>query len=332
MSSYAIQRSNIYLDRSYTTLACLDRVEYPDGSKARIHLVRQNSTSRMCIRKTMGLENRDLWRNEIDILRALSHPYVCAYVDAYIIDFPPAAALYMEYCELGDLHDLIDAYNQRGLSWRVPEAFAWQVFSQMVQALCYIHQGLEGWNAISRAATNGETTGADGWTQVLHRDIKPGNIFLQAPRLRQDRNPGTYPVAKLGDFGLAIHENHPRFRPSREETGTPGWLPPEYPNFGQRGDVWALGAVVQTLCSPERSPEGVDDQLISDHEWNEREWFPAGRAYGVEMNEAVGLAMEENKTNRPYARDLAVRVWNFRQRVGNAYEPLPFWAMRRAGW
>ncbi|KAI9713308.1 MAG: hypothetical protein M1812_006667 [Candelaria pacifica] len=331
MTSYPTEISSTSLDRKYTVLKCLDREEDPNHTKASIHLVRQNHTSHVCVRKEMGHENRQLWRNEIDILRTFKHPYICAYIDAYIVEFPPVSCLYMEYCELGDLHDVIDAYRLRGLYRRVPEAFVWQVFLQMVQALCYIHQGLEGWDAISRAATDGDATGVNGWMQVIHRDIKPGNIFLQAPRSREEtRNSDMYPVPKLGDFGLAIHENHPQFRPSRQRTGTPGWLPPEFPNFGQRGDVWALGAVMQVLCSPERSPEDSDDQLISDHEWNERECFPAGRAYTSELNGAVALAMEENKPKRPYARELAVKVSSLSQRVGSAYEPLPLWAVKQA--
>ncbi len=321
--------SPISIDHNYTAIACLDREEDPLNTKARIDLVRQNHTSLLCVRKRLGLDNRDLWRNEIEILRGLSNPHICAYVDAYIVEHPsPMACLFMEYCDLGDLHDLIDKYVMRGLVKRVPEAFAWQVFLQMIQALCYIHQGLEGWEAINRAAANGDTAGVNGWTQVIHRDIKPGNIFLQAPRSHYHSS-NAYPICKLGDFGLAIDEHHPRFRPAREHTGTPGWLPPEYPNFGQRGDIWVLGAVVQTLCSPERSPEGADDALITDFEWDERENFPAGRCYSEEINEAVGFAMEEVKSKRPYARDFAVRVSRLWQRAGCVYEPLPRWALEQ---
>ncbi|OWZ19735.1 PEK/GCN2 protein kinase [Phytophthora megakarya] len=71
----------------------------------------------------------------------------------------------MEYCEGNALREVID----KGALWKDPDKI-WTMFRQILEALVYIHrQG------------------------IIHRDIKPPNIFLDSE--------GT---VKLGDFGLAV--------------------------------------------------------------------------------------------------------------------------------
>ncbi|EEY65699.1 serine/threonine protein kinase [Phytophthora infestans T30-4] len=71
----------------------------------------------------------------------------------------------MEYCEGNALREVID----KGALWKDPDKI-WTMFRQILEALVYIHrQG------------------------IIHRDIKPPNVFLDSK--------GT---VKLGDFGLAV--------------------------------------------------------------------------------------------------------------------------------
>ncbi|KAL4152289.1 hypothetical protein PRNP1_009222 [Phytophthora ramorum] len=71
----------------------------------------------------------------------------------------------MEYCEGNALREVID----KGALWKDPDKI-WTMFRQILEALVYIHrQG------------------------IIHRDIKPPNVFLDSE--------GT---VKLGDFGLAV--------------------------------------------------------------------------------------------------------------------------------
>ena len=86
---------------------------------------------------------------------------------------------------------------------------------------------------------------------IIHRDIKPGNIML-------DRRGRTV----LTDFGIAsiVHpDNEPRS--SRYIMGTPGYLPPEVMT-GQpadhRGDIFALGAVFYEMLAGKRLVPGRD--------------------------------------------------------------------------
>ncbi|TDH64954.1 hypothetical protein CCR75_006859 [Bremia lactucae] len=74
----------------------------------------------------------------------------------------------MEYCEGNALREVID----KGTLWKNGDKI-WTLFRQILEALVYIHQ-----------------------QGIIHRDIKPPNIFLDAE--------GT---VKLGDFGLAVRPN-----------------------------------------------------------------------------------------------------------------------------
>ena len=76
----------------------------------------------------------------------------------------------MEYCEGGDLAHLIKAAKP-SLDY-LPEELVWKILAQVVQALQVCHNRKEG--------------------KILHRDLKPGNVFLDA-----NNN------VKLGDFGLS---------------------------------------------------------------------------------------------------------------------------------
>ncbi|KAA6374257.1 MAG: putative CAMK family protein kinase, partial [Streblomastix strix] len=75
--------------------------------------------------------------------------------------------LILEYCKNGDLRNVIAELQKLPIEDRIYRV--WQLFSQITQALDFMHSN-----------------------QVVHRDIKPENIFLMED--------GTI---RLGDFGLA---------------------------------------------------------------------------------------------------------------------------------
>lgn len=105
-------------------------------------------------------------RAEVAFLRSLNHPNVVAYVDSFDVD--GELCIVMEYAEGGDLAGAIAARAMSGAGPFAEETVLdWAV--QLCLALRYVHK-----------------------ENILHRDVKPRNIFLAASG-----------IVKLGDFGVA---------------------------------------------------------------------------------------------------------------------------------
>jgi class 3 adenylate cyclase/tRNA A-37 threonylcarbamoyl transferase component Bud32 len=93
---------------------------------------------------------------------------------------------------------------------------------------------------------------------VIHRDLKPGNIWLAED--------GT---ARLGDFGLALSLDRSRLTQEGMMIGTAAYMPPEQALSGEvtpRSDLYALGAVLYEMVTG-RAPFLGDDvvAVISQH-------------------------------------------------------------------
>ncbi|KAK4555830.1 hypothetical protein LTR86_007050 [Recurvomyces mirabilis] len=171
--------------------------------------------------------------------------------------------IYLPYCPYGDLSKLIEHYQM--MSMQIPEAFIWRVF----QVLCESGEIMEkGWlppSGIDQAAYQ-------GWRQIVHRDLKTNNVFLDAaPQSNINGNP----QAKLADFGLAILTNaddplNPRLY--NRGAGTEGFLAPEQRDYVDREtrqpvdnfqllahtNVWGIGAIV--CCLANLHDLGAQDQ------------------------------------------------------------------------
>ncbi len=81
---------------------------------------------------------------------------------------------------------------------------------------------------------------------LVHRDIKPGNLWLEKPR----------GLVKILDFGLARHVNDDaNFTQSGMIVGTPAYMSPEQARgekIDVRSDLFSLGCVLYYLCTGKR--------------------------------------------------------------------------------
>jgi tetratricopeptide (TPR) repeat protein len=93
---------------------------------------------------------------------------------------------------------------------------------------------------------------------IIHRDIKPGNIWLGAD--------GT---VKIGDFGLALAADLPRLTQPGMMVGTVTYMPPEQAMGGKvtaKADLYSLGAMLYEMVTG-RPPFVGDDSvaIIGQH-------------------------------------------------------------------
>jgi Leucine-rich repeat (LRR) protein len=78
---------------------------------------------------------------------------------------------------------------------------------------------------------------------LIHRDIKPGNILIEA---------GLVPHVKITDFGLARAADDASMTQSGYVAGTPMYMAPEQAqgaDLDHRADLFSLGSVLYTMCS-----------------------------------------------------------------------------------
>ncbi len=160
---------------------------------------------------------------QVNILRELRHPFIVRYYDRIIDKAATKLYIIMEFCEGGDLGALIRRAKKEGTG--MEEDFIWKVLTQMVLALKECHRHKE----------------ASGKTRpIVHRDIKPGNIFLDSAG-----------NVKVGDFGLAKElASDTKF--ATTNVGTPFYMSPEMINeqkYNEKSDIWALGCLLFELAA-----------------------------------------------------------------------------------
>lgn len=119
----------------------------------------------------------------------LHHPHVvCPY--AWAAD-DGDVVIAMELMRGGSLQTLIRDHGA------LPPPYAARIAGQLLSALRHVHEA-----------------------ELLHRDVKPGNVLLEATGTGE-------PQARLADFGIALQVYEAPVTDTGVILGTPGYLPPE---------------------------------------------------------------------------------------------------------
>lgn len=216
---------------------------------------------------------RRMFENEVHITLKLDHPFV---VRAF--DGRPTGAqafLSLEYCPGGTLDQLL---LERG---RLPLERAQALVHQVAMGLEHTHD-----------------------RKVLHRDVKPANVFL-----------GAQGEAKLGDFGTGTFQ----VEGSDERVGTAFYMAPEVFEGRAttvRSDVYSLGVLAYEVLVGERPFVGETyDGLMFAHLHS----LPRDpRAVRPELDKGVASVVLRSLSRDPERRypDLAAFLEAYRRATG----------------
>ncbi|KAI4164437.1 MAG: hypothetical protein LQ342_002084 [Letrouitia transgressa] len=337
------------------------------GLNEGIRLVQHKETGRRCVEKRVNA-NMDILVREILLLQVLRHPNIVKYIDGFYDKTAwnyHKAGVYLQYCDLGTVKDLIKKYCEhngplpsRERSY-IPEAFVWHTFRSLASALRYLHFGIEADDQRSAEeldkVVKSQSYQRNVWPPIRHRDIKPENILLRrkSPKFLKKyhrvpfiwvRKEARYfprlPKPMLADFGIATQYNEDDWCEEEELIGTIAWMPPELPKSFLQSDVWAVGAVILAMCR--QLVNGVVRKPPEDWSEGEVAWSRhrdarkgirdrgVGENYSRELNEAVYRCLRFDPRNRPHAHKLLTLVKDgeaaARKKGFLEYEEFPLWA------
>jgi len=147
------------------------------------------------------------------LLAKLKHPFIVRYRDSFIDS--DWLCILMDFAEGGDLGKRIEQARKFRSNFTEDQIVKW--FTQTIMALQYLHG-----------------------QHILHRDLKPGNLFIAQ---NGSIKVGDFGIAKVLDCTVAM---------ARTQIGTPYYLSPELCQerpYAWGSDIWAMGCILYEMCA-----------------------------------------------------------------------------------
>nr|XP_019014240.1 PLK/PLK1 protein kinase [Kwoniella pini CBS 10737]OCF53021.1 PLK/PLK1 protein kinase [Kwoniella pini CBS 10737] len=254
-----------------------DRVGFlGEGGFARVYEIQDYRNRRKAIkvinRKSIQTKKNKtkLWA-EIKLHQMLQHPHIVRFEECF--EDHENVYMILELCENGSMMDLL----RRRKRYTEPEARYYLV--QLIAACQYMHQ-----------------------MNVIHRDLKLGNLFLDA-----DMN------LKVGDFGLAALIENPGDR-KKTICGTPNYIAPEVLFDQDNGhsfevDVWSIGVIMYTLLIGKPPFQTKDVKTIYKRIRENRYEFPADKEISDAAQSLISSILNPKPDERPPLEKILSHRW-----------------------
>lgn len=161
-------------------------------------------------------------QREIDIIKSVKHKNLVNYVDSFVeeVDNSPHHFLVMEFIDGTNLREIIESEG----SLTEEEAKA------------YFLQVLDGVEALHH------TQGVEGFSGVIHRDLKPDNVLVDKEG-----------KVKVTDFGISKIIDYTSLTSTGSFIGTSPYMSPEQivdsKHIDRRSDVYALGVLLYEMLT-----------------------------------------------------------------------------------
>lgn len=227
--------------------------------------------------------DREEARKELRIMRGLYHPHIVDLIDAF--ELQHEIHMVLELCEGGDLRSHLDHLRKRRGRERRPTAgveeslvISWT--KQLASALTYLHH-----------------------KKILHRDLKPQNIFLK----------DKYNL-KVGDLGIA---RQLRFTLEMAAThiGTPLYISPEIYQgtpYSYKADVWSLGCCVYEMMALQCAFQAASRYEVM---WKvvSKQLGPVPQCYSSDLRSLTVSMLQKDPESRPSAAHVQAAVHSMLQ-------------------
>ena len=241
------------------------------------NIIFNNTVAMKIIPKDYHMDNL-LIKNEIDILKKLSHPNIVRIYEFY--ESKNCFYIINEFCPEGELYNYI---NNSTLTEQQLSVIFYQVFS----GLKYLHEN-----------------------NILHRDLKPENILISKKEIDLQDN-AEYFWIQIIDFGTAkIFEND---KNENLVVGSPYYIAPEVlnKNYNEKCDTWSVGVILYMFLVGKPPFNGKDNAEIvnSIRTQNYDENNPKLLTRSEEVRDLIKHLLDKDINKRLSAKEALNHQW-----------------------
>ncbi|XP_073763973.1 uncharacterized protein isoform X2 [Danio rerio] len=244
--------------------------EYEAGVSGKVFLVKDKDED-LCIIKEINCRDAKILqevRKEVEMLKTLSHGYIISYVESFEDEETGFFYIVMEYCAGGDLSKRMKTQKY---FFEEEQILDWLV--QICLALQYIHE-----------------------KKVLHRDIKPQNLFLTEEG-----------YINIGDFGCSkVLDRAEAY--AQSVVGADLYVSPEVyeKKYNSKSDIWSLGWLLHDLCMLDIWEDIKTRRL--NHALSMKGTIPhISESYSKELRELISQMLSCDPKDRPSAEEILRR-------------------------